>query len=42
MARTEEYAVQVRLLRTIPGISTLTAMILLTELQEISRFRLSG
>jgi len=38
LARTEEYASQVRLLRTIPGISTLTAMILLTELQEISRF----
>jgi transposase len=38
LARTEEYASQVQLLRTIPGISTLTAMILLTELQEISRF----
>jgi transposase len=39
LAQTGEYVVQVRLLRTIPGISTLTAMILLTELQEISRFR---
>ncbi len=38
LARTKEYAVQVILLRTIPGISTLTAMILLTELQEITRF----
>jgi transposase len=38
LARTEEYASQVQLLRTIPGISTLTAMILLTELQEITRF----
>lgn len=39
LAQTGEYVVQVRLLRTIPGISTLTAMILLVELQEISRFR---
>jgi transposase len=39
LSRTEEYAGQVRLLRTIPGISTLTAMILLTELQDILRFR---
>jgi transposase len=38
LARTKEYAAQVILLRTIPGISTLTAMILLTELQEITRF----
>jgi transposase len=38
LAQSEEYRVQVRLLRTIPGISTLTAMILLVELQEISRF----
>ncbi len=38
LARTEEYAAQVQLLRTIPGISTLTAMILLTELQDITRF----
>ncbi len=39
LAWSEEYEGQVRLLRTIPGISTLTAMILLVELQEISRFR---
>jgi transposase len=39
LAKAEEYAAQVRLLKTIPGISTLTAMILLTELQEITRFR---
>jgi transposase len=38
LARTEEYASPVQLLRTVPGISTLTAMILLTELQEITRF----
>jgi transposase len=38
LAQTGEYEVQVRLLRTIPGISTLTAMILLVELQEITRF----
>jgi transposase len=38
LAGTEEYVGQVRLLRTIPGISILTAMILLTELQAISRF----
>jgi len=38
LAQTGEYEVQVRLLRTVPGIGTLTAMILLTELQEISRF----
>jgi transposase len=39
LAQGGEYVVQVRLLRTIPGISTLAAMILLVELQEISRFR---
>ncbi len=38
LAQREEYGTQVQLLKTIPGISTLTAMILLTELQEISRF----
>lgn len=38
LARTEEYKAQVKLLRTIPGISTLTAMTLLTELYEITRF----
>jgi transposase len=39
LARTETYRPWVCLLKTIPGISTLTAMILLTELSEISRFR---
>ena len=39
LSRTEEYRSWVRLLRIIPGISTLTAMILLTELGEIMRFR---
>ncbi len=39
LSRTEEYRPWVRLLRTVPGISTLTAMILLLELGEITRFR---
>jgi len=39
LSRTDEYLTWVRLLRTIPGISTLTAMILLTELGQIMRFR---
>ena len=39
LSRTEEYRPWVRLLRTVPGISTLTAMILLMELGEITRFR---
>ena len=34
-----EYRQNVRLLKTVPGISTLTAMILLTELYDISRFK---
>jgi len=38
LARTEEYRPLVRLLKAVPGISTLTAMILLTELGEITRF----
>jgi transposase len=38
LSRTEEYRSWVLLLRTVPGISTLTAMILLTELGEINRF----
>jgi len=38
LARTEEYRPLVRLLKTVPGISTLTAMILLVELAEITRF----
>lgn len=38
LARTEEYGPLVWLLKTVPGISTLTAMILLVELGEITRF----
>jgi transposase len=38
LSRSEPYRAQVRLLRTIPGISTLTAMTLLTELHDIHRF----
>jgi transposase len=39
LATTEPYARHVRHLVGIPGISTLTAMILLTELVELARFR---
>ena len=39
LSRAPEYLPKVRLLKTIPGISTLTAMIILTELGEIVRFR---
>jgi len=39
LANAEEYRQNVRLLKTVPGISTLTAMTLLTELYEISRFK---
>jgi transposase len=38
LSRTEEYRAHVFLLKTVPGISTLTAMILLTELYDIFRF----
>ena len=38
LSREAEYLDGVRLLRTVPGISTLTAMILLTELCELARF----
>jgi transposase len=38
LARTEQYRIPVRLLKTVPGISTLTAMTLLTELSDIARF----
>ncbi len=38
LSRTEEYRPWVSLLKTVPGISTLAAMILLTELDEIGRF----
>ena len=36
LANADEYRENVRLLKTVPGISTLTAMILLTELYELS------
>ncbi len=38
LARSDEYREQVRLLKSIPGISTLSALIFLTELGNISRF----
>jgi transposase len=38
MSESDTYASNVRLLRTIPGIGLLTAMILLTEIETISRF----
>ena len=38
LANSDEYRQNVRLLKTVPGISTLTAMTLLTELYELSRF----
>jgi len=39
LANSEEYRQNVRVLKSVPGISTLTAMTLLTELYEISRFK---
>jgi transposase len=39
LANSGEYRQNVRLLKTVPGISTLTAMTLLTELYDISRFK---
>ncbi len=39
LAKTDDYRVNVALLRTVPGISTLTAMLLLTELYDITRFK---
>jgi transposase len=39
LANTEDYRNNVRILKTVPGISTLTAMTLLTELYDISRFK---
>jgi transposase len=39
LANTSDYRVNVALLRTAPGISTLTAMLLLTELYDLSRFK---
>lgn len=39
MSETEQYRTNVHLLKTAPGISTLTAMTLLTELHSIDRFK---
>ncbi len=39
LARQETYRTQVELLRSIPGISTLSAMVLLTEIVDINRFK---
>jgi transposase len=39
LATTECYRNNVRILKTVPGVSTLTAMTLLTELYDINRFK---
>jgi transposase len=39
LARTERYANKVRLLTTIPGVGSLSAMEILTELQDVGRFQ---
>jgi transposase len=39
LATTDDYRNNVRILKTVPGVSTLTAMTLLTELCDISRFK---
>lgn len=39
LAKQEPYRTQVKLLTSIPGISTLSAMILLTEIVDINRFK---
>ena len=39
LAQSEEYRTNVRLLKTVTGISTLSAMTLLTELYNINRFK---
>ena len=38
LSRTEKYARRVKLLKTIPGVGMLSAMEVLTELQDVSRF----
>lgn len=38
LSQSEAYAGQVLLLRSIPGIGSLTAMTILTELEQINRF----
>jgi transposase len=39
LAHSDDYRNNVRILKTVPGISTLTAMTLLTELYDINRFK---
>jgi len=39
LANSDDYRNNVRILKTVPGISTLTAMMLLTELYDINRFK---
>jgi len=39
LANSDDYRDNVRILKTVPGISTLTAMTLLTELYDINRFK---
>lgn len=39
LANTDDYRNNVRILKTVPGVSVLTAMTLLTELYDISRFK---
>lgn len=39
LSKTEDYRENTRLLMTIPGIGLITAMLLLTELEDISRFK---
>jgi transposase len=39
LSRTERYKENVKLLRSVPGIGTLNAMILLTEIGDVSRFQ---
>ena len=39
LAATDDYRNNVRILKTVPGVSTLTAMTLLTELYDIDRFK---
>ena len=39
LARTDQYRESVRLLKSVPGIGTLNAMVLLTEIGDINRFQ---
>jgi len=39
LSRTPDYAQKVKLLMSVPGIGCLTAMVILTELNEINRFK---